>query len=108
MSQAAEYINEHYHEKLTIAQLANISSLSKSYFMYCFRKYAGISAVEYINQLRIKTACELLNAGGKNISEIAYACGFTNLSNFNRQFRSQMGLSPTEYRRHETALFLPQ
>lgn len=95
---AIEYINDHYNEKLTIAQLAKVSSLSKSYFMYCFRKYAGISAIEYINQLRIKTACGLLTAGDRTISEIAYACGFSNLSNFNRQFRSQTGLSPTELR----------
>lgn len=95
---ALEYIHGHFRENITIEQLADISHVSKSYFMSCFKKMAGIGAIEYINQIRIKTVCELLRTDNRNISEIAFTCGFTNLANFNRQFRRQIGTSPKEYR----------
>ncbi|MGN0686556.1 MAG: AraC family transcriptional regulator [Oscillospiraceae bacterium] len=94
-----EYINEHFAEKLTINRLADISHLSESYFMKAFKQCAGMGAAQYINQIRIKAACECLRENNCNISQIAFSCGFTNLSNFNRQFRRQVGISPREYSR---------
>ena len=96
---ALEYIHGHFSENITIEQLADISHVSKSYFMSCFKKAAGIGAIEYINQIRIKAVCELLKTENRNISELAFACGFTNLANFNRQFRRQIGVSPKEYQK---------
>ena len=84
-------------EKITIEQLANTAHMSKSYFMGTFKKQVGMGAINYINQLRIKSACELLRSKNQNVSEIAFSCGFTNLSNFNRQFRRQIGITPKEY-----------
>lgn len=95
---ALSYINEHFRESITIEQLAEASHLSKSYFMSCFKNAAGVGAIEYINQIRVKAVCERLRAGGGNISEIAFECGFANLANFNRQFKRQVGASPKEYR----------
>ncbi len=94
---AITYINEHFMEKITIEQLANTAHMSKSYFMGTFKKQVGMGAINYINQLRIKSACELLRSKNQNVSEIAFSCGFTNLSNFNRQFRRQIGITPKEY-----------
>lgn len=94
-----QYINENYREGLTIEQLAGVAHLSPSYFMGVFRRSAGVSAVEYITQLRIKAACEALRGSEKTIAETAYECGFRNLSNFNKQFRRIVGCAPSEYRR---------
>ncbi|MBD5149412.1 MAG: AraC family transcriptional regulator [Oscillibacter sp.] len=96
---ALEYISKHFTETVTIDDLAELSHLSKSYFMSSFKKSTGIGAIEYMNHLRIKRARELLLCSEKNISEIAYACGFTNLANFNRQFLKQNGISPRQYRK---------
>lgn len=85
------------HERYS--ELAAISHLSRSYFMSCFKNAAGVGAIEYINQIRIKAVCELLRADERTISEIAFGCGFTNLANFNRQFKRQVGASPKEYRK---------
>lgn len=98
-----EYIAEHFREELSIQQLAEYSHFSKSYFMAEFKSFAGIGAAEYINQLRIKAACEILRTGEKAIAETAYECGFRNLSNFNRQFRRIVGCTPSEYRRLNSA-----
>lgn len=95
---ALEYIAEHFSESITVAQLAQVVHLSESYFMNRFRNRVGLSAVEYISHFRIDTACRELIGTKKSVLEIAFDCGFRNISNFNRQFRKITGCSPTEYR----------
>lgn len=99
MRPAMEYLMEHFREEISLEELAKLSHLSKSYFMSCFKKAAGMSAMEYLAQLRVHAACEALSGSGARVSEIAYRCGYGNLSNFNRQFRRIAGCSPKEYRR---------
>lgn len=94
-----EYINENFSEDITIEQLATIVHLSPSYFMSRFRKAAGVSAMEYVNHTRIKAACLALQNDTLTSCEIAYECGFKNLSNFNRHFLRIVGCTPREYRK---------
>ncbi|MBQ9135569.1 MAG: helix-turn-helix transcriptional regulator [Lachnospiraceae bacterium] len=96
---ALEFINENFCESITVEKLAEITHLSKSYFMDRFKQAAGVGAVEYLIQLRIKKACELLVNTEKTTAEIAFECGFRNLSNYNRQFKRIVGCTPNEYRR---------
>lgn len=100
---ALEYIAAHYREVITIRQLATVVHLSESYFMNQFQKHVGFSAVEYISHFRINQVCKALISTRKNVLEIAFDCGFRNLSNFNRQFRKIAGCSPTEYRKRFVA-----
>lgn len=92
------FINRNYRENISIERLAQMAHLSKSYFMYRFKKMVGVSAMEYIIQLRIKLACDMLRNSTAPSLEIAFACGFQNLSNFNRQFRKYVGYTPKQYR----------
>lgn len=96
---AIKYINENYTENITIEKLAGIAHMSKSYFMSRFKETAGVSAIEYLSQLRIKKACEILAKTNKTTAETAFECGFKNLSNFNRQFKNIVGCTPKEYRK---------
>ena len=80
------YIDRHFAEDLTIDALAQLIPLSKSYFMYCFKRITGTSIVTYITQIRIKKACEMLLNPNKQVVQIAMECGVDNLSNVNRQF----------------------
>lgn len=93
------FIQSHSAETITIEQLAKIAHMSNSYFMSCFKQNFGLGAIEYLNQVRIKAACELLRDTDQGISAIAYDTGFRNLSNFNRQFRNKVGCSPQTYRK---------
>lgn len=101
---ALEYMMRNFQENISVGQLAGITHLSKSYFMYCFKKAAGISAARYLSHIRINAACEALSATEKKVSEIAFCCGYENLSNFNRQFKEIMGCSPNEYRKQKSLL----
>lgn len=96
---ALEYVAANYSENITVERLAETVHLSKSYFMSRFRQAAGVSAVEYVTQYRIRAACSALIESGKTVSEISFECGFRNLSNFNRQFKRLMGCTPNEYRK---------
>ena len=96
---ALEYMTENLQETISIEHLADVSHLSKSYFMNCFKKAVGMGAIEHLTHLRINAACDALSDTNQMISEIAFNCGYSNLSNFNRQFKQIMGCSPKEYRK---------
>lgn len=104
---ALEFMAKNFRKNITVAELADITHLSKSYFMSCFKKLAGISAMGYLMQLRVNAACEALSDTGKRVSEIAFDCGYDNLSNFNRQFKKVTGYSPNEYRKRRLQLVNP-
>lgn len=97
---ALDYMQEHYREPVSVSQLARQVHLSESYFMASFKKAAGVSAIEYLAQLRTNAACEALTTTEQPVAEIASAAGFGNLSNFNRQFKKLVGCTPREYRRN--------
>lgn len=95
---AIAYIDKHYAENITVDMLAESVHLSKSYFMCRFKSAVGMSPIDYVNQVRIKAVCSLLVSAPDKITDIAFACGFRNISNFNRQFEKIAGCKPIEYR----------
>lgn len=96
---ALEYMAQKFREEITVEELAGLVHLSESHFMKCFRRTVGISAMEHLSRLRINAACEALCESSDRIADIAFACGYSNLSNFNRQFLKKAGCSPKEYRK---------
>ena len=94
--QVIDFIHDNYGEPLSLEEMAEQANLSKSWFMQRFKETTGISAMEYLNRLRVQKVCEQI-LDGKGISEIAFACGFRNLSNFNRIFKNIVGMTPREY-----------
>ena len=68
--------------------------------MSCFKQATGSTIISYITQARISKACEMLIHSDKQIVQIALDCGFSNLSNFNRQFKKGVGCAPTQYKKH--------
>ena len=72
---------------------------SETHFRRVFTSYMHMSPLEYINKVRIQTACEILKKTDESIADIAYKCGFTTNSTFNRNFRQLMGMSPAEWRK---------
>lgn len=93
------YMSQNFREDITVEYLASLAHLSKSHFMKCFKETVGVGAMEHLTQLRISAACEALIATQDKISDISYQCGYSNLSNFNRQFLKKVGCSPNAYRK---------
>lgn len=92
------YIAKNYMEELRLAQLAEIAGMSPSAFSRFFKLHTGRNLSEYIIDIRLGYAARMLVDTIRGISEISYACGFNNLSNFNRIFKRKKGCSPSEFR----------
>jgi transcriptional regulator GlxA family with amidase domain len=99
INEALAYINGHLTEPFTESELAAIAGRSASAFSRSFRRHTGMALVEYVNRLRINLACQLLmSEANLSITEICYAAGYNNISNFNRQFLLQKGMPPSRFR----------
>lgn len=92
------YISEHLAEPVTLDDIARASNLSRSHMSALFKEINGISAYEYLLICRLEKAVGMLRGTKEPILSIAHACGFSNLSNFNRLFRKMTGLTPGAYR----------
>jgi AraC-like DNA-binding protein len=84
---------------VSLAEAAQVAHLSIPAFCRMFRRTTGKTLVGYLNELRTGEVCRELIETERPVSEIAFGSGFNNLSNFNRRFRAQKGLSPRDYRR---------
>jgi AraC-like DNA-binding protein/quercetin dioxygenase-like cupin family protein len=93
------YLAENSARPIVLAQAAAASHMSVPAFTRFFRKCTGKSFVEYLTELRVGAACRLLVETDRTVTQVCYAAGFNNLSNFNRRFRDQKGITPREFRR---------
>ncbi len=92
-----EYIAENYTQKIKNDRLASISGFSTVYFRKLFKEVYGISPIEYIKELKIKKAKEMLHSDYGNISDIALSLGYQNIYDFSRDFKKHTGFSPSKY-----------
>ena len=101
MQEVATYIYNHYSEKLVLEDMAKQFNLSRSYLSKKFKSVTGFGFKEYIINVRIKHACELLLNTNKSITTIAFECGFNDSNYFGDAFRRTKGISPNKYRRNQ-------
>lgn len=100
MEQAAAYFNEYYPTNISIEDYAHAKHMSTSWFIRNFKKYHGITPLNYIVKLRIANAQSLLETTSYNVTEIANIVGYDNPLYFSRLFHKQVGMSPKQYRKH--------
>lgn len=98
MKKVLKYIHTNLTEEITIEQLADMSCVTKPYFIRLFKNEMGISPIQYINQKKIEKAQLLLVTEKMSIKAIAYTVGFNDHSYFSRLFHKLTGRSPQEYR----------
>lgn len=102
MAAVALYMNQHYKEKLTIEELAEMAGLSKNYFISSFKKYMGEPPHTYLKKLRISYAKLLLEFSEETIAQIAEQCGFQKANTFSTTFKKATGMSPMEYKKNQS------
>ena len=95
---ALGFMNDHFAEDITLADVAREAGLSRFHFCRLFRQEAGVLFHEHLTRLRLQHAKTLLADRNRRISEVAYGVGFNDLSHFDRTFRKMVGRSPSEYR----------
>ncbi|MBE7044380.1 MAG: response regulator [Ruminococcaceae bacterium] len=98
MQQIKEYIDRNYMQDISVSGLAKLFNINFSYFSTIFRQEIGKTLTQYLRDVRIEKACELLKNEDINTEHIAEAVGFHDTLYFYRVFKKSKQMTPTEYR----------
>lgn len=93
-----QYIEAHLADSIEITDIADTALISVSECLRCFKHSIGTTPIQYVKQLRIQRAAELLTYTTLSITEVAIECGFQEMSYFSKTFRQTHGCTPTEFR----------
>jgi two-component system response regulator YesN len=96
---AARYMEEHYSEPLPLQQVASQVHLNAAYFSHLFKKETGCSFVDYLLELRMEKAKQLLSNTDMKITEVSGMIGYDLPNYFAKLFKQTTGLSPKDYRK---------
>lgn len=99
LAEAITYLEKNYHKDIYIKELADIAGLSVNHFTRTFKDAFRMTPIKYLNELRIRNACQMLKNTNKNITEIAYDVGYSDSNYFSRVFKNVKGLTPRRYRK---------
>jgi AraC-like DNA-binding protein len=91
------YVMDNFSREINLEEIAAISAMNVTSFCRFFKQRTRKTFTMFVNEVRIGHACKELLYNNYNINEVAYRCGFNNISNFNRQFKGITGLTPTAY-----------
>ena len=92
-----DYLELHYAEPVTVAQLAQLCYFSPYHFMRFFKKHMNMTCTEYINTLRLEKAVAQFEEGNTSILEVSTAVGFHNLSYFHKLFKKKYRMTPLSF-----------
>lgn len=98
MRDAVSYILARHREAVYLPELLRLTGMSRATFARQFRQHTGKSFAAFLNQVRLQAVCRALRDTTETVSTIALNHGFNQLSFFNRLFRREVGVSPTDYR----------
>ena len=96
---AKQYMQNHYMEGINLEEVAGIVGFSAGYFSGLFKKEVGIGFAEYLIQLRMEKAKELLKGTNENIKDICTQVGYSDLKHFTASFKKYTGIKPGEFRK---------
>lgn len=101
-----DYIENHLDKSFTLDELAGVANFSRFHFHRIFLAFVGETPFQFIQRVRLEKAAAMLSVNKKeSVSDIAFRCGFTDLSIFSRNFSAHFGMSASVYRRtkHENS-----
>lgn len=98
INKVVEYLNRNYEKQVRLSEIAALVNMSEPSFCRFIKLRTSKSFVDFLTDIRLGFAIRSLIDSSQSIAEIGYACGFNNLSNFNRIFKKKKGMPPTEFR----------
>lgn len=103
VEEALKYIEAYYCDPITIQDIADHLSINRSYLHRIFKSFTGFSIQGYLLDYRMRQACILLKETTLSVRVIAHSVSYADSLYFSRLFRQKMGISPSEYRKKQTA-----
>jgi len=97
-----DYMKNNFDKRITLAEVATVANMPEASFCRFLKKSTGKSFIESLNDIRLGNASRMLINTTHSIAEIAYQCGFNNISNFNRIFKRHKLCVPKEFRKAYT------
>ena len=98
IEKAFEYMNQNFQKNISLAEIAKLVNMTEVSFSRFFKAKTGITFIDSLLELRLGNASRLLIDTTQTVAEVAYNCGFNNISNFNRLFKKKKGCTPKEFR----------
>lgn len=98
VEKAFEYLNQNFNKSITLAEVSKLAGMTEVSFSRFFKNRSGKTFIDSLNDIRLGHASRMLIDTTHSISEIAYNCGFNNISNFNRIFKKKKGCTPKEFK----------
>lgn len=93
-----DYVRDHFKEQISLEEIANQVSMTKTAFCRYFKKVTNKTFVQFVNEYRLVHASKLLAEQPISITQVCYESGFNNFSHFNKLFKAYTGRNPSEYR----------
>lgn len=91
-----QHIESHFNEELTVSMMSRMANMSKYYFCHSFKEFTGKTFTDYLNTIRINKSELMLKSTNMNVTEVATACGYNDLSYFSRLYKKYKGVPPSK------------
>jgi len=98
IAKVCEYMEQHFSDNIYLSDMASLVGMSDTAFSHFFKSKTNMTFIDYLNDMRIAHACQLLSETSLTISEVCYNSGFNNISNFIRMFKKRKQMTPNAYR----------
>lgn len=95
-----EFMNGNFNQPIALNDVAKVANMSEVAFSRFIKRHTGFNFIESLNEIRLGHVSRMLIETNRTIAEVAYCCGFNNMANFNRVFKSKKGITPKEFRRN--------
>lgn len=99
LTKVITYLVEHFTEPVSLRYVADLASMNEAAFCRYFKAQSGKTLTQYLSDLRIRYACELLNTGEYSVTDVCYQVGFENVSHFIQAFKKKQNQTPFEFKK---------
>jgi transcriptional regulator GlxA family with amidase domain len=94
-----DWVTTNFDKEIRLSEAAQIAEMNENAFSRYFSQRTRKTFSEFVQELRLKKAAKLLIENDMTVTEICYDCGYSNISNFNRQFLNHYQMNPLKYRK---------